>query len=150
MQIDFATVLPDNYLVKTDRASMLASVELRSPILDPEIIAFAFNSVPQSLRFNHIEQKILPRTLLKKLIPGWQPSRKKRGFIVPLREWISGKAGKHFYEILMDPGQTLFQKDYVKKLFSLHRAGINNANRIFSLVMFELWRRQYQPALPSK
>ena len=150
MRTDFATVLPDNYLVKTDRASMLASVELRSPFLNPEIIAFAFNSVPQSLRFNHIEQKILLRTLLKKLIPGWQPSRKKQGFVVPLREWINGKAGKHFYEILMDPGQALFQRNYVKKLFSLHWTGINNANRIFSLVMFELWRRQYQPALPSK
>jgi asparagine synthase (glutamine-hydrolysing) len=148
MRTDFATVLPDNYLVKTDRASMLASVELRSPMLNPEIIAFAFNSVPQSLRFDHIEQKVILRLLLAKLIPEWRPSRKKQGFIVPLRKWINGKAGKHFYEILMDPGQTLFQRNYVKKLFSLHLTGINNANRIFSLVMFELWRRQYRPALP--
>ncbi len=150
MRTDFGTILPDNYLVKTDRASMLASVELRSPILNPEIIAFAFNSVPQSLRFNHTEQKILLRILLKKLMPKWQPSRKKQGFVVPLREWINGKPGKHFYEILMDPGQVLFQRNYVKNLFSLHRAGINNANRIFSLVMFELWRRQYLPAMPFK
>jgi asparagine synthase (glutamine-hydrolysing) len=127
---------------------MLAGVELRSPFLEPHIVDFAFNKVPQALRFKNSEQKILLRLLGSKLVPGWKPSRKKYGFVLPLRDWIRGNLGKRFKDILTDPGQTLFNKRYIEKLFTLHRYGANNANRIFCLVMFELWRRHYNPEMP--
>ena len=56
---DFATYLPEDILVKVDRASMLASLEVRAPFLDYRIIEFAFGSVPDALRATRTSRKVL-------------------------------------------------------------------------------------------
>ena len=63
MVADFKSTLVDTYLVKVDRASMLASLEIRCPWLDHKIIEFAFSKVPDALRLRGNNKKILPKLL---------------------------------------------------------------------------------------
>src|SRR3546814_18999247 len=69
MAVDFATYLPDDILTKVDRASMLASLEVRAPWLDRRVVEFAFGAVPDSVRATPTHRKILPKRLAQRLMP---------------------------------------------------------------------------------
>src|SRR3546814_17164951 len=69
MAVDFSTYLPDDILTKVDRASMLASLEVRAPWLDRRVVEFAFGAVPDSLRATPTHRKILPKRLAQRLLP---------------------------------------------------------------------------------
>src|SRR5439155_5116191 len=67
--VDFQTYLAEDLLVKVDRASMLCSLEVRAPWLDPRLIDLAFRTLPDGLRATETERKILPRRLAARLLP---------------------------------------------------------------------------------
>jgi asparagine synthase (glutamine-hydrolysing) len=89
MLLDFQSYLPDDLLVKVDRASMSASLETRIPFLDPRVVALAWR-IPLPLKSNLGVGKIILRHLNSKLIPSALMSRKKKGFGVPIGEWLRG------------------------------------------------------------
>jgi asparagine synthase (glutamine-hydrolysing) len=143
MAIDFGSYLPEDILVKVDRASMLASLEIRAPFLDHKLIEFAFSKVPNSLRTNLSERKLLLKALAKKLLPPSLDIDRKQGFSLPLKKWFSGPWGRFMEEVLRDAPKDLFNQDAIKDLFDGQKYGRVNTERIFSLVLFELWRREY-------
>ncbi len=148
MAMDFSTYLADDILVKVDRASMLASLEIRAPFLDYRIIEFAFRKVPDHLRVRGRERKILLRHLAKRLLPSALNINRKQGFSIPLSHWLKGAWGKYFEEILKELPSELFNRRFVSGLIKSQHQGYANTHRLFSLVIFELWRRNYQIGLP--
>jgi asparagine synthase (glutamine-hydrolysing) len=144
---DFQSYLPDDVLVKVDRASMATSLEVRAPWLDPRIVEFAYGAVPDSMRSRGGGLKILPRRLAAKLLPKELGVARKRGFSVPLAAWFRGSFGRFVREILADADPELFEPAYLRRLVSDQRRGFVNEDRLFALVMFELWRRRWAVTL---
>ena len=87
MQLDFRTYLPEDILVKIDRASMMNSLEIRAPFLDIDVVEFALACVPEHLKANKRNRKILLKDLSKKLPNTFDFSR-KQGFSIPLDNWL--------------------------------------------------------------
>lgn len=143
-RMDFNNYLSEDILVKVDRASMLASLEIRAPLLDYRIIEFAFGQVPSSLKTTVNQRKILLKRLAARVLPPEFDLQRKHGFSIPLPNWL--KAGlwrEMFYEVLLDK-QCLFDRNAVNLLLQGQDSGKHNSERLFSLVLFELWRHEYQ------
>ncbi len=141
--VDFMTYLVDDILVKVDRSSMLASLEVRAPFLDHRLIDFAFGRVPDRLKATANERKILPRKLGAKLLPASLDLRRKQGFTIPLDAWFKSGWGDFVGDVLRDADPRLFSQKAIQSLLEGQRKGRNNTSRIFSLTIFELWRRHY-------
>ena len=146
---DFQTTMVDDYLVKVDRASMLHSLELRAPFLDHNLCEFAFGRVPDSLRANLKERKILLRNLANRLLPPSLDLERKQGFTLPLAQWFKSEWGSFMSEILMEADPKIFDRKVISGLIKGQKLGFANSNRIFALTMFELWRREYDVSLPN-
>ena len=143
MTADFNTYLPEDILVKVDRASMLASLEVRAPFLDYRIIEFAFGKVPDHLRATRSERKILLRMLARRLLPAKLDLQRKQGFSIPLDAWFKGAWGEYFREILAEAPPELYEPVAVRRLLAGQKRGFANGQRLFNLAMLELWRREY-------
>ncbi len=141
---DFRSYLVDDVLAKVDRASMLVSLEVRAPWLDPRILELAFGRLPDSLRADAGGMKILPRRLAAKLLPAGMNEARKQGFSVPLDAWFRGSLGHFVESVLADASERLFDRAAVRRLVTLRRPGLVNEHRLFALAMLELWRREYR------
>ena len=142
-RMDFANYLPEDILVKVDRASMLNSLELRAPLLDYRLIEFAFGKVPSHLKATAQNKKILLKRLTSCLLPPEFDRQRKQGFSIPLGEWLKGGPFRAlFQEVLRDPACS-FDSGMVNSLLRGQDKGLSNGERLFALVLFELWRREY-------
>jgi asparagine synthase (glutamine-hydrolysing) len=147
MSMDFNTYLPDDILVKVDRASMLASLEVRAPYLDHRIVEFAFRRLPDSLRASYKERKRILRRIARRHLPSTLNLTRKQGFSPPLKNWFQGDWGTFIREVLSQADSSLFQPAYIATLLSAERQGLATSARLFAISMFELWRREYQVSL---
>jgi len=145
-ETDFRSTMVDEYLVKVDRASMLTSLEIRAPFLDHRLIDFAFRRVPDSLKATTDERKILPRRLARRILPRELDVDRKQGFSLPLASWFKQGWGDYIEELLTS-SESIFDKSAVRALLRGQRRGLRNGNRLFALMMFELWRREYRPRI---
>jgi asparagine synthase (glutamine-hydrolysing) len=136
--VDFKSYLPDDILVKVDRASMLASLEIRAPWLDRKVIEFAFGQVPDAFRASGGECKILPRRLAARLLPKGLDLRRKQGFAIPFKSWFRGNWGEFLLGILNDADPQLWNQRSIQSLVAGQRRGFGNSQRLFALTMFEL------------
>jgi asparagine synthase (glutamine-hydrolysing) len=144
-RMDFENYLAEDILVKVDRASMLNSLEVRAPWLDHRLIEFAFARVPSTLKASSNRRKILPKLLAKRLLPPEFDLQRKQGFSIPLASWLSGKEwGGYFRDVLLDSKDGLFNERFVRQLLEGQERGRANGERLFALVLFELWRREYE------
>jgi asparagine synthase (glutamine-hydrolysing) len=148
MAVDFMTYLPEDILVKLDRASMLNSLELRSPMLDYKIVEFAFSEVPNALKANNGERKILLKHLAKRLLPPQLDLNRKQGFSIPFNSWLKVGFGGLVKKVLNDADPSVFNRSEIRKLLRNQYNGFLNTERIFALTIFELWRREYRVKMP--
>lgn len=141
---DFRLFMSEDILVKVDRMSMAASLETRAPFLDRDVIEFAFSQVPAAAKTTPSARKIVLRSLAKRLLPDDYDSSRKQGFSVPMARWLRpGEALRaRFEEVLLDPA-CMFDTVTVEGLFSGLDRGRNNGERLYGLVLFELWRHRY-------
>jgi asparagine synthase (glutamine-hydrolysing) len=146
-RMDFANYLAEDILVKVDRASMLNSLEVRAPLLDYRLIEFAFGKVPSQLKATQTEKKILLKRLTARVLPPEFDRQRKQGFSIPLAQWLKGGPFRAlFNEVLRDP-QCSFDAPTVDSLLRGQGKGRTNGERLFALVLFELWRREYGVSL---
>jgi asparagine synthase (glutamine-hydrolysing) len=148
-RLDFRTTLVDDYLVKVDRASMLTSLEMRAPLLDHRLIEFAFGRIPDELRATTSQRKVLLRRLAERLLPRDLDIRRKQGLSLPLARWFRRGWGDYVEGVLMETDPQLFSRAMIRGLLKGQKRGYSNANRLFALTMFELWRREYRVSAPA-
>lgn len=145
MYIDIKSWLAEDILLKADRMTMAASIEMRAPFLDHELMEFCL-SLPDSYKLdNGVGKKIL-RDVVKDLLPEEIIYRKKKGFPVPLTSWFRNELHDKAKDLLTSQkslGRGYFNPDYVKGLFTKIKEGEDLGRRIFSLVVLELWHRKY-------
>ena len=142
-RMDFANYLSEDILVKVDRASMLASLEVRAPFLDQPLVEFAFGRVPSHLKATVADKKILLKRLAQRVLPPEFDRERKQGFSLPLADWLRQGAFRDlFHDVLRAPG-SVFDRRAVDSLLQGHDRGRSNHERLFCLALFELWRRQY-------
>jgi asparagine synthase (glutamine-hydrolysing) len=142
-RLDFTNYMAEDILVKVDRASMINSLELRAPFLDYRVIEFAFGKVPSALKTTTSERKIILKRLADRLLPPEFDKQRKQGFSIPLKEWLKdGPWRDLFYKVLLS-NECFFDEKIVRNLLAGQDKGRNNAERLFSLVLFELWRKEY-------
>jgi asparagine synthase (glutamine-hydrolysing) len=146
-RVDFRSYMVDDILVKVDRASMLASLETRAPFLDPAVIEFAFGKVPDALKVNFRERKILLRRLAARLLPPQLDLRRKQGFSIPLDTWFAGEWGPMMRSVLAEADPAIFRRDGLAALFERQSRFGNHLQRLYALTVFELWRREYRVTL---
>lgn len=144
---DFHNYLTEDILVKVDRASMLNSLEVRAPMLDYRLIEFAFRKVPTQLKTNSKSRKIILKKLAGRVLPQDFDASRKQGFSVPLSHWLKQKSWSDFFkDVLLDGAQTLFDHQLIEQMMK-DQAGHNNGERLFGLLTFELWRKEYKITL---
>ncbi len=125
--------------------SGLPTVELERVMLDFRLIEFAFAKVPAHLKATAFDQKILLKKLAARVLPRNFDLRRKQGFSIPLASRLRSEPWlKFFRSVLLEPGDRLFEPRVLRALLVGQSKGRANAERLFALVMFELWRREYR------
>lgn len=147
-RMDYGNYLPEDILVKVDRASMLNSLEVRAPLLDYRLAEFAFGKVQSRLKATPDSRKVLLKKLCAKVLPPEFDQQRKQGFSIPLASWLEKEPWQsNFREVLLGSDSGFFNRQSVSKLLDGQAKGRANSERLFALVMFELWRREYQVSL---
>jgi asparagine synthase (glutamine-hydrolysing) len=143
MLLDLRTYLPDDILVKVDRAAMAVSLETRVPLLDHRVVEFALR-VPLHQKVRDGRGKWLLRKLLHRYVPPALVERPKMGFGIPVHDWLRGPL-RDWSESLLDAGRLraagLIDSVPVRQLWAEHLAGHNDwGYRLWPVLMFEAWR----------
>lgn len=118
---DLSMYLPQDILLKADRASMAHSLELRSPFLDHKLVEFAF-SLPREWHRKGFKGKRLIQRSMESYLPSRVWNKRKQGFALPLGDWFIGRLGDRFNELLADSKLEPEWKAGLKKALDLHRS----------------------------
>lgn len=134
---DFDSVLPDDFLVKVDRASMANSLEARNPFLDYRVVEHAFGRIPSNWKVNQTERRRVQNLMAKKNLPKNFKLHRKQGFSIPMNEWLrKGDISGH----LEDLSESINRKE-LQKLIKGQKAGRANGSRLFALMMLAISER---------
>jgi asparagine synthase (glutamine-hydrolysing) len=139
----FGSILPDDFLVKVDRASMMHSLEVRAPFLDHRLIEFAFGSVPSHWKVHGQQSRRLERLLAQQWLPPDLDTQRKQGFSIPLNEWLRSEGEQGLLERL-EGLPALFNQDEVRSLVRGQMAGRANGGRLFALIMLSIAMKNLQ------
>jgi asparagine synthase (glutamine-hydrolysing) len=146
LYLDSKTYLPGDILTKVDRMSMAVSLEARAPLLDHKLVDFV-TGIPASLKLAGLETKHLLKEAVKDLIPTEILHRPKQGFGVPIQEWINQQLRTRIRDTLSDARtrqRGYINSDYLDVLLDEHERGRRDHSMgLWSLLMFELWHRQF-------
>jgi asparagine synthase (glutamine-hydrolysing) len=142
--VDFQSYLPDDLLVKVDRASMAHSVEVRSPFLDHEVVEFA-RRIPAAQKMPGIRKKVVLKEAFRSYLPDAVIDRKKQGFSVPVDEWFRGRLKERGRESVSQLGERdAWDKEGLMQKWDAHITGErNDGKQLWDLVFLEEWYRQY-------
>jgi len=146
-RFDFRNYLAEDILVKVDRASMLNSLEMRAPFLDYRLIEFAFGKVPNNLKTTTNQRKILLKLLAAKILPDSFDQKRKQGFTMPLKQLLQKGEWRDFFFETLTASNATFNTKEINKLFRGLDLGRNNQERLFSLLIFELWKNEYKVSI---
>jgi asparagine synthase (glutamine-hydrolysing) len=145
MALDTLTYLPDDILVKVDRAAMAASLETRVPLLDPRLIEFAWR-LPLHHKVRDGQGKWLLRQVLYRHVPRELVERPKMGFGVPLEHWLRGPL-RDWAESLLAPATLsadgLLDPAPTRELWKQHLAGRNQQYALWPVLMYQAWRQRW-------
>jgi asparagine synthase (glutamine-hydrolysing) len=145
-RLDVRTYLPGDLLLKADIASMAHSLELRSPLLDWQVLELG-TSLPDRLKLSGRRGKAVLRRAFAADLPPEVATRGKKGFGVPISTWFRSELRELAGDLLLDTrarqrGQ--LRPDTVKRLLDEHVSGrADHGHRLWCLVMLELWQRRW-------
>ena len=144
--IDTRLYLAEDILTKVDRASMAVSLEVRAPFLDPRVAEFAA-SLPSNYKLRGQKTKYILKKAVKEILPPFVTRRGKKGFGVPVAEWLKEKL-RPLARDLLSPARVrragVFNPEYVARLQDEHERGIANHRKLlWTLLMFELWHESF-------
>ena len=143
---DMATLLPDDYLVKVDRASMAHGLEVRPPLLDHEFLELCAR-LPSRWKIRDGETKWLLRELSRDVLPDSIRNRPKQGFEVPLDAWFRGPLREMFADLVLSPNSAvsnLIDPREARRLFDAHQRGTaRNGTVLWMLLSLAAWAERY-------
>jgi asparagine synthase (glutamine-hydrolysing) len=146
LAIDHAGYLPDDLLLKSDYATMAYGLEARAPLLDHHL-AIEAARLPTHLKATPKRTKVVLRNIAHDLLPRQLIERPKHGFSVPLKSWFRNELQSWLRRTLLDDSHTVpsyFRPETVRNVLDQHAAGHkNHAQKIYTLLVFELWHRNY-------
>jgi len=140
--LDLVTYLPDDLLVKVDRAAMAVSLETRLPLLDPNLIRLAWR-LPIRFKVRNGQSKWILKNVLERYVPRPLFDRPKKGFSVPLATWLRGPL-RAWADDLLDPTtlreQGFLDPELVRDVWGQHLRGTTDAShRLWAVLMFQAW-----------
>ena len=144
--VDTRLYLAEDILTKVDRASMAVSLEVRAPFLDPRVAEFAA-SLPGNYKLRGHKTKYILKKAVNELLPPFVTKRGKKGFGVPVAEWLKVKL-RPLARDLLSPERVrragVFNPDYIARLQDEHERGVANHRKLlWTLLMFELWHESF-------
>ena len=145
VRADLSTYLPGDLLVKADIATMANSLELRSPMLDVNVVEWGL-SLPRKYKIKGLESKHILKDVARSLVPASLIDRPKMGFGIPRAQWLRTGLKDMLIDTLTD--STAKQRDWfnqseVKSLIESHMAGQNKDHLLWPILMLELWARTW-------
>jgi asparagine synthase (glutamine-hydrolysing) len=148
MFIDSLTYLPDDILVKVDRAAMAVSLETRVPFLDHRVVEFAWR-LPLSLKIRNGQGKWILRQVLYNHVPKELIERPKQGFAIPLHLWLRGSL-REWAESLLNEGRLrregYFHPELIRQKWREHLSGACNwQDHLWDVLMFQAWLENNRP-----
>jgi asparagine synthase (glutamine-hydrolysing) len=144
---EFNNYLANDILVKTDRSSMYHSLELRSPFLDADLIDFAFKELPDNLKANASERKILLKKVAKNILPNQFDWDRKKGFSIPSSVWLDAVGGYDAVIKVIKSSNIIKLPNDKRALDELLKTRSNTNEKIFLLYTFVLWEEAYGATL---
>jgi asparagine synthase (glutamine-hydrolysing) len=146
LYLDLKTYLVDDIMVKVDRMSMAASLEAREPLLDHKLAEFAFG-LPGDLKLHGSTTKWIFKKTLERLLPAETLYRKKEGFSIPIKHWLTTDLLDLMRETLSEKRLRAggwFDPAPVQRMIDAHLAGRENySHQLWALLVFEIWRENY-------
>jgi len=136
--------LPDNYLLKTDKMTMAFGIEARVPLLDYKLVELAAK-FPENLKLRFLKDKYILRKIMETKLPKNIITRKKQRWFVPIDNWFESDLMDIFKELYSEKNVKkldYFKYEYIKKMISdFKKSKLYYARQMWSLLVFELWRR---------
>jgi asparagine synthase (glutamine-hydrolysing) len=142
---DLFFYLPSDLLVKVDRATMANSLELRSPMLDVNLVEWGL-SLPGKYKIRGLETKHILKDVARSLVPAELIDRPKMGFGIPRAEWLRTGMKEMVLDTLTDATANQrgwFNSTQVRKVIDIHMAGQDRDDLLWPILMLELWARTW-------
>lgn len=143
--LDVILYLPDDLLLKVDRATMFASIESRVPLLDNKVVSFSL-ALPFNYKIKGLTQKYIIKALMKHRLPSSIINRGKKGFGIPITKWLRGDFKDKAESTLSKDNidfTDLFNYKYISRLLKEHISGkYDHRKKIWSLLVFMSWMQK--------
>ena len=140
--LDINFYMAEDILTKVDRASMAVSLEVRAPFLDPRVAQFAAG-LPLEYKLKGNKGKYILKKAVAPLLPKTILQRPKKGFGIPIAEWLKGRLNPLLHDLLAPErlkNQGLFDAEFVQKLIKEHETGAaSHHKQLWTLLVFQLW-----------
>jgi len=141
MDIDRRTYLSEDLMFKVDRMAMANSLEVRCPFLDYELVELSLR-IPEREKLNLKNNKIVLRRLAQRCLPETITDRPKKGFSVPVSNWLKGQLIPVFNDYVArdDVLSEVFDYEEIQRRFSMHREGqYEFGNQLWAILVFHIW-----------
>jgi asparagine synthase (glutamine-hydrolysing) len=146
MMADTYSYLPNDILTKVDRASMAVSLEVRVPLLDPDVFEFAWSLHPEDRVKNGVGKWPL-RQVMNRFVPAELVERPKMGFGVPINVWLRGELRTWASELLdsqLIREQGFFHVEPIERMWREHLDGeADRSNELWPILMFQAWFQEW-------
>ncbi len=148
MFMDTRQYMPDDILVKVDRAAMFVSLETRIPILDPQVAEVAWDT-PLEVHRRDGRGKWLLREVLARYMPVELFDRPKGGFAIPLAQWLRGELKDWAYDLLSPARlrrEGIFEPTVIERRWRQHQAGLEDWSiQLWTVLMAQCWLDRWKP-----
>ena len=142
MLMDMQVYHPDDILVKVDRTAMAVSLETRVPMLDKDVVEFAW-TIPMAYKKQGTEGKLVLKDVLYKYVPKEMMDRPKKGFAIPIMKWLKEPVLREWAEALIDrktlQQQGILNPDVVWRIWNDYIENDNWRIQIWYILMFQSW-----------